>query len=224
MGHLSVLMAIFCALAVIGVDTEQRNETRIGRFGTVGQSLSEHEIAQIADLANAAGKPVWLMLGLSSMIPGVATLDAYLQPDVSTERLRRGRMLRLVANEDPPAVPERSAWTVKDTTSYAYVPLSEKAGEIASKEDLTWPFTVEGSLDDDTLVSLVKFVRSSPPIRGVPEGQGPSRLPRAPLSKVVRLGDQFIAVFRVRDGEGFGVWLIKKDGKWLVTKWSWSIA
>jgi hypothetical protein len=47
---------------------------------------------------------------------------------------------------------------------------------------------------------------------------------RAPLSKVVLLGDQFIAVFRVHDGEAFAVWLTKKAGKWLVTEWSWSIA
>jgi hypothetical protein len=158
LGLLSLLAPFFCAFALIGVATEQVSETRIGRFGTVGESLSEHEIAQIADLANAAGKPVWLMLGLSSMIPGIATLDVYLQPDVSTERLRLGRMLRLVA-KDPPAVPERSPWTLKDTTRYAYVPLSEETGDIAGEEDLAWPFTVDDRLDDDTLISLVTSVR-----------------------------------------------------------------
>ena len=95
------LGAAFFALAVIGVATEQVSEGRSGRFGSVGRSLSEREVGHIAALATAAGKPVWLVLGLHSMIRGVATLTVYLHPDVSTERLRRGRILRLVA-KDPP--------------------------------------------------------------------------------------------------------------------------
>lgn len=120
------------------------------------------------------------MLGLPSMIRGVATLTVYLHPDVTTERLRRGQMLRLVAT-DPPAASERSDWMVQDTASYAYIPSGEPAGEIASEQDLAWPFAVDGELDDETLISLVTFVRSRPPIPAVPEGQAPREVVSAPL-------------------------------------------
>jgi hypothetical protein len=100
--------------AYVGSTAEQVSETGIGSFGAVARSLSESEITQIADLAKVAGKPAWLVLGIPSMISGVATLTVYLHPDVTTEHVRRGRLLRLIA-KDPPVVSERSEWKVKDT-------------------------------------------------------------------------------------------------------------
>lgn len=217
------LVTAFCAFTAIGFAAEQVSEPRMGRFGAVGRGLSQGEITQIADLANAAGKPVWLVLGLPSMISGVATLTVYLHPDVTTARLRRGRLLCLIA-KDPPAVSKRSDWMVKDSASYAYLPPGELASEIASEQDLAWPFAVEGELDDETLISLVTFVRSRPRLPDVPEGQAPRNVVSAPLSRVARRGDQFIAAFRTGDAEVFRVWLIKRDGKWLVTKWDAAIA
>jgi hypothetical protein len=131
-------------------------------------------------------------------------------------------MLHLVA-KDPPVVSERSERTVADTASYAYVPV-EQARQIASRDDLAWPFEVEGGLDDETLLSLVAFVRSSPRLPDVPEDAAPRVVPTSPLSVVARQGDQFTVALRLGIGERFGVWLIRKDRAWLVTKWSWSIA
>jgi len=222
-GSVPVLVTVFCAFAVISGAAQQVSGTRIGRFGAVGRSLSEREIAQIADLAGVAGKPAWLVLGLPSMIRGVATLTVYLHPDVTTQRLHRGRVLHLVA-KDPPVVSERTDWMTKDTASYAYIPLTESSGEIASENDLAWPFAVVGGLDDETLISLVRFVRSRPPIPGVPESQAPREVVSAPLSVVARMGDQFIAAFRTGNAAVFRVWLIRKDGTWLVTKWDAAVA
>lgn len=174
------------------------------------------QITQIADLANTAGKPVWLVLGFPSMISGVTTLAVYLHPDVTTEHLRRGRILRLIA-DDVPAVAKRLDWRVKESASYAYVPLAGSAGEIADEQDVAWPFAVDGEIDDETLIGLVTFVvRSRPAIPGVPEGQAPREVVRAPLSGVWRRGDQFIVALRLREGaEVFGVTVIKKDGQWV---------
>jgi hypothetical protein len=146
---------------------------------------------------------------------------------VTTERLSRGRMLRLVAN-DAPVVSERSGWRVKETAPYAYVPLGGSVGEITGDQDLAWPFAVYGEIDDETLISLVTFIRSRPPIPGVPEGSAPREVVSAPLSVIARRGDQFIAAFRTgpsgEDAAVFRVWLIRKDGKWLVTKWDAAVA
>jgi hypothetical protein len=226
-GRIPALVTTFCAFVLIGIAAEQVSETQIRRFGAVGRSLSEREITQIADLASAAGKPAWLVLGFPSMISGISTLRVYLHPDLTTERLRRGRMLRLVAKA-PPAVPERADWRVKETGSYAYVPLVGSGGEIAGEQDLAWPFAVDGEIEDETLISLVTFVRSRPPIPGVPEGQAPREVVSAPLSTIARRGDQFIAAFRTgpsgEDAAVFRVWLTRKDGKWLVTKWDAAVA
>src|SRR4030095_2659245 len=113
----------------------------------------------MASTASAAGKPAWLILGFPSMIGGVTTLTVYLRPDVTTERLSRGRLLRLVA-DDPPVVSERSDWRVKETAPYAYVPLVGQAGEIAGDRDLAWPFAVVGEIDGARLTSTATCGRT----------------------------------------------------------------
>ena len=105
----AILVTTFCAVTLIGVAAEQVSERRIGRFGSIGRELSELEIAQITDLANAEGKAPWLMLGFR--ILGVTTLKVYLEPDVTTEGLDRGRLLHLSA-DDAPRVAQRAPWKV----------------------------------------------------------------------------------------------------------------
>jgi hypothetical protein len=223
--RLAALMATFCAMTFIGITAEQVSDTQIRRFGTVGRYLSDSEVTQIARLANAAGKPPWLVLGFTSMISGVTRLTVYLHPDVTTERLRRGHLLRLIA-KDAPAVSGRSEWTVADRSPYAYVPLDESAGEITGEKDLAWPFAVQGKIDDETLISLVTSVRSRPPLPNVPERSAMREVVSAPLSGVWRLeGGTFVVGFRLQDdAETFSVTVIKKDGRWVVTKWHWAIA
>ena len=70
--QLAALVSTFCAVTFIGIAAEQVHDTQIRRFGTVGLSLSESEVTQIARLANAAGKPPWLVLGFTLMISGEA--------------------------------------------------------------------------------------------------------------------------------------------------------
>ena len=219
---IAALATTLCAAISISVAAEQVSETRIGRFGSIGRDLSELEIAQITDLANAVGKAPWLILGFGSMIPGVATLKVYLEPDVTTERLNRGRLLHLIA-DDPPRVAQRSRWKVENTEFYAYVPLSGRLREFANEHDLGWPFAVRGQIDDETLISLVAFVRSRPALPDVPEGSAPREVVSWPLSVIVRQGDQFIAALRNGGAEVFRVTVIKKDGRWVLAEWDWAV-
>jgi hypothetical protein len=218
------VVAIFCAATVIGIAAEQVGGTRFSRFGAVGESLSERDLEQIAELAKAAGKPVWLLLGFRPLISGVTTLEVYLQPDTSSERLRRGRIL-LVAAETPLVASEKLDWKVKGTKDYAYVPPAGQLVEIVSERDISWPFAVTGDIDDDTLISLVTFVRSKPPVPGVPEGSGPREVPGAPLFGVWRVGDEFMVALRLQENAYvFRVTLVRKDGRWIVAKWNASVA
>jgi hypothetical protein len=220
--RIAALVTTFCAVISISVAAGQVSETRIGRFGSIGRDLSELEIAQITDLASAVGKAPWLILGFRSMIPGVATLRVYLEPDVTTERLNRGRILHLIA-DDAPRVAPRSRWKVANTESYGYVPLDGRRREFANEDDLGWPFAVRGEIDDETLISLVGFVRSRPPIPGVPEGAAPREVVSWPLSVIAQQDDQFIAALRNGGAEVFRVTVIKKGGRWMVAKWDWAI-
>ena len=213
------------ALVWIGVMTLQLTDTRMSRFGLVGRNLPEREIAQITDLAHAGGKAPWLMLGFLSMIPGEVRLDVYLEPDEKTDRVHRGRILRLLA-DDPPRVSARSPWRIETTASYAYV-VRPGGGppEIADEHDSRWPFAVTGGIDDETIVSLLRFVRSRPALPGVPEGHGPrEQLVTAPLSGVVaQQGDEFLVELRTGDAAVLRVTVLRKNGKWHVIKWDAAI-
>jgi len=219
----SVTALALCAAVFVNVAAQQVSEARVGRFGTVGRGLSEEEILQIRGLGNAAGKPPWLILGFGSLIWGVERVTVYLEPTVTTERLQRGRALRLMA-DTPPLVSRRSPWRVENTEAYAYVPLDGRPREFANEDDLGWPFTVRGEIDDATLVSLVAFVRSRPALPGVPEGAAPREVVSWPIAGIAQHGDQFVASLRHGGAEVFRVTVIKKDGQWVVTKWDWSVA
>ena len=137
----SVTALALCAAVFVNVAAQQVSEAPVGRFGTVGRGLSEEEILQIRGLGNAAGKPPWLILGFASLIRGVVRVTVYLEPTVTTERLQRGRALRLMADA-PPLVSRRSPWRVEKTEAYAYVPLDGRPREFANEDDLGWPFVV----------------------------------------------------------------------------------
>ena len=222
MRFLGVLTTL--CLTLIGVVAQQAGEPQVGRFGSVARNLSEPEINQMADLASRAGRPAWLVLGFPSMISGVTRLTVYLQPNVTTGQVPRGLMLRLVA-DDVPVVSKRSQWRVEKSASFAYISLGAAPSAIADEQDLALPFEVDGEIDDETLISLVTFVRSRPPLPRVAENQSPRDVPRAPLSGVWRRGNEFVVGLRMRtDAEAFSVTVIKKNGQWVVTKWHWSIA
>ena len=141
---IAALVTTFCAVIFISVSAEQVTGAHVGRFGPVARDLSELEIGQITDLANTSGKTPWLVLGFRTLLVGVAMVTVYLEPNVATEQLHRGRILHLVA-DDPPLVSQRSRWKVRKTASYAYVPLGGRPREMADEHDLGWPFEVQGS-------------------------------------------------------------------------------
>ena len=137
------------------------------------------------------------------------------------KRVLRGRVLRLRADE-PPNVPDTFAVTIRESQSYAYVPIAgRQLGEIEGEHDLGWPFIVQGELDDDTLISVVEFIRSQPPI---PVPAFLKSVPAEPIAVVARRDDAIVVALRPHEEMGHRVWLVRKDGRWVITRSETSIA
>jgi hypothetical protein len=94
--------------------------------------------------------------------------------------------------------------------------------DITSERDMGWPFVLDGQFDDDTLVSLVAFIRSKPRIPGVPDGVAPREFENAPVSTVARRGGEIIVGLRTGESMGSLVTLIRREGRWVITHYeSW---
>ena len=206
-------MFTLCTLLIISV-AGQTPASSPARFGSL--ALADSELTQIRDIANGAGGNAWLVIGFPSMIAGVATVTVYLQPDAKGPRVSRGRLLVLIA-DDPPVVPHRSVWKIKEARSYAYViPPGSQPFQISDERDVGWPFVVEGEIDDRTLFSLVSFIRSKPQIPNVPAGHAPQQVGGAPISAVVGRDDQFIVALRTSEATGQRVTVTWRNGQWTI--------
>jgi len=182
----------------------------------VGRDLAEAEIAQITGLAKTFGKSPRLVLGLSSMFQGLAIITVYLEPDVAGVEVQRGRMLRLEADA-PPRMPQRSAWRVRDTQSYASVAVpGRRHFEVSSERDIGWPFVIDGEMDDATLASIVGFIRTRPRMPGRPAGTFPQEVAAAPISVITRRRDEVIVTLRTGDHNGEAVTIVQREGRWVI--------
>jgi hypothetical protein len=204
-------------VAFLSLAADQTVEPSLRRFGSVGRALTESEITQIGQLAKAAGKSPWLLHGDPTMMTRLFRIALYLQPDISRDGLWRGRMLSLEA--DSPDGATRSSWRIASTYAYGYVVPLEGARAISSASDVNWPFLVVGEFDDETLLSLVDFIRSSPPIPGVPPNSSPRNVDGTrPISSVGREDDKVVVRLSTGPNQGLEITLVRANGSWEVTK------
>jgi hypothetical protein len=206
-------IALLTAL-LLGVN--QASEPSLSRFGSVGKALTESEITQIGQLAK--GKSPWLLYGEPTMLTSLFRASLYLEPDSVRNRLWRGQLLSLEA-DGPPTVSTRSSWRISSTLAYAYVaPEDGRPGSVTGDLDVNWPFAVEGEFDDETLLSLVEFIRSSPPIPGVPPNAAPRNVDGTkPITSVGRKEDKVLVILRTGVLQGLEVTLARANGSWEVT-------
>lgn len=182
-------------------------------FGRV--PVSDAEVAQITQLASSTGKRLWLLRTPNAVMMSERVSYLFFEPDVVGTRVQRGRVLRLRADE-PPHVPIRSQWTIGDSHSYAYIPLTGRQQRaIESADDLDWPFILNGDFDDDTLVSVVEFLRSQPPI---PLPAFRKSVPAAPISSIAHRDDGIVVSLRPLEDMGDAIWLVKKGAQWVITR------
>ena len=210
-------ISLLC-LAVTEVSGQTAGDA-LGRFGRL--NVTDAEVSQIAKLVIGTGKRPWLLRTPHSMITDVRVADLFLEPDVLGGLVQRGRMMSLVA-DGPPYVPPRSPWRVRNSHSYAYIPTQDRGvGDIRSDSDIDWPFVVVGEFDDATLISVVEFIRSQP---AIPMPAFRNKMPAAPISHIARRDDSVVVALRNSEDTGDRVWLARRDGQWVITRFeSWIV-
>ena len=217
----NAIVALVLAVTVARV-AGQAADFALQRFGSL--SVSDVEVAQIADLVVSTGKRPWLLRSPHTMELDVRLAYLFLEPDLTGARVHRGRLLTLRA-DGAPYSPPRSPWRLGDSRSYAYIPSQgRRAGEIRSERDSDWPFTVQGEFDDETLISLVDFIRSQPHLPMVPAGQAPQQVSGAPISVIARRSDNIFIGLRTGDLQGEDITVVRQNGQWVITDFGMWIA
>ena len=211
---------VACLLGLTVTQTAgQAPDFTLRQFGRV--PVSEAEVAQITELAGSTGKRLWLLRTPNAVMMSERVSYLFLEPDVFGKRVLRGQVLSLRADE-PPNVPIRSPWKIRGSLSYAYIPTTgRQQGKIESATDLDWPFILNGEFDDDTLVSVVEFIRSQPPI---PVPAFRKNVPAAPIVGMARRDDAIEVGLRPFEDMGDTVWLVRKNGRWVITRSETSVA
>jgi hypothetical protein len=172
-------------------------------------------VAQIVRLAAPSGS-VWTLLAENTFIPGVSRCRIFLEPDRVNERIRRGSVV-LVEKKNEGTATQPAQWRITSTLSYAYVH-DGAPGQLSGDLDPTWPFLVSGDFDDDTLLSLVAFIRTSPPLPGVREDEAPRNVAGdKPLSSVARKDNSVIVSIKIQELQGQTVTLERRDTQWVIT-------
>jgi len=141
------------------------------RIGATGSFLTDDDVAQIRKLAEDTGSKAWVIVGDPvPRIPGTWFVSVYLEPDRSNDDVRRGRLVKFKAPLDGPAAYKQSKiWTRVSSGESAQVAVpGRKPDEVLVSGDLSRPFVVSGTMTDDTLKSLVAFIRTSPKVIAPP--------------------------------------------------------
>ncbi len=187
-------------------------------IGSMGTKLSEADVAKVLQTLGQ-GKRIWLLRSKPSQgAPRQGGrglfVYAYLSPEHSDSRLRRGRVEVLNGLKS-------ASGTIEELRSsrseeYAQVAVEKRQFEvIRGDRDVNLPFFIRGQFDDEELISLIDFIRQN---RGNPDTtraiQGDW-----PIGTASKSGD---GTFRVSlSGRGFevqSVELLRQNGRWTVIR------
>jgi hypothetical protein len=149
------LVAVFLALM------HQREVQSVPTLGEpdVVARLNGTDIALIKERANDSCPTLWLVQAFRSQMADSQYVAAYCAAAPAQHGavfLRRGSY---VGVSKRPASP----WAVSATGQYAQVTDTGKPDHLSGVRDIRRPFRVSGVFTDVELVSLVAYVRSSPP-------------------------------------------------------------
>jgi hypothetical protein len=215
--HVFIMARSVFLIIVVGLTATQvvgqALDFTLKRFGRV--PVSDSEVTQIAGLASSTGRRLWLLRTPNAVLMSERVSYLFLEPDVFGKRVLRGQVLKLVATE-PPSEPIRSPWKISESYTYGYIPTTgRQPGEIETDHDLGWPFILYDEFDDETVISLVEFIRSQPPI---PMPAFRKSVPAAPIAGIARRDDTIVVGLRPREDMGDAIWLVRKDGQWVITR------
>jgi hypothetical protein len=176
------------------------------------KDLTSSEVTYVRRLARPTGKSPWLIFGCRMKSRSLFTV--FLGPDLQNGRLRRGRLLQ-VAAATPPGAGRKPSWQVESTGGYAQVVVpGREPDEVRGKSDYARPFSVDGELDDRTLISVVELIRRSP--------EGPAGTPPVdgslPISDVRRTDTGVQVTLESDHWSGWLVTLDQRNGRWAIAK------
>jgi len=164
---------------------EQPIVESVARLGEA-KRLNDRDLTQIVELGTIGGRRPWVVtLSPSSFVsPERWHINAYLEPDLRTDGLRRGSVVDLEAVNDG-----ARAWRVisRDAT-WAQVsgPQCEAAHDISAPTTCR-PFIIRGLFATEEVRQIVELVRTSP---RVPSNQDPTLIGygNGPITGLWRLG------------------------------------
>ena len=92
------------------------------------------------------------------------------------------------------------------------------------ERDISWPFAVQGEIDDETLISVVAFIRSKPAIPNLPAGAAPRTVSSVPISVVARQGESLVVALRTSEASGERVTVSRIEGRYEIMHFeSWIV-
>jgi hypothetical protein len=218
-----LLLAAFCAAA----SAIQPYASPV-RVYDEARSLSHRSVREIVRLAARDGKGVWLLVGdTSQTLPEKRFIDAYLEPDATTPRLRRGRVVSLESRIVNGAAVH---WVPRSPVArYAQVAIEPNRWPASLKDQsIERPFLIDGDFTDDDLIELVSFVRSSPKSPKRVDSDGTIQLDgedvdgTMPITQISQRGSTVTVVLQGSTRHGQTADLSRVDGSWKllrVTMW-----
>ncbi len=184
--------------------------------------LREPDIAAIKERTRDTCDALWLIKAFRSQLAGSRYVQAYCaavavpQGDVF---LRRGTFVTVTNHSD-------QGWMASGTGQYAQVSADARTpDQVPGDRDIRRPFRVNGSFTDAELVSLVTFVRSSPPNPLPPPQYVPRLEGDRPIGGVWKQGDGTVRVALARDDfESQVVDVRQTDRGWQIVRISFVVA
>jgi hypothetical protein len=197
-------------------------------LGDVARDLSADDLTEIRRVLGPEGSGVWLLIGPRGQVSSVRGIRAHLTPDSATTRLRRGSVVDILHDTAgviarPGVPPEKlqsvpPAWFAARRARYAQVAVEgRRFDELHGDGDVNRPFEIVGSFDDDELIRLVRFIRTSPANMGTGRS---ARIPAVrgdwPIVRVKREDDRILVRLR-RDDHAWHEVTVEPDGS------TWSV-
>jgi len=141
--------------------TPQRAVPPTPRLGAAAK-LADAEAATVVEAVGRQARPVWFLEARQSQIPGVESVHVFFRPESASSGVRRGRVALVRGGRDT-ARSGPWTWSLVSISAYAQVPLpGRNCDQDLVQNDRCLSFLLSSELRDAEVLSIVRFVRSSP--------------------------------------------------------------
>ena len=179
----SLTVAIAAVLGVIHTKLPAQNTAPIV-FGRQAAWLRPADVESIARAVRSYGGPSWLITDVRRSPPDRNgefqwSALAYVASTTATAEFRRGALVRVNAGLTTEQLADPARWSADASTvrQWAQVAIPGRPfDDVKGEQDDNLPLTISGDITDADLLSVVRFLRSSPVI-AVPPGLNLGQVP-----------------------------------------------